>query len=943
MVCRLTPFSWYSALPLNHPERFPTFMPLLGGGIAVWLGLLIVAGAPLLWLLVPIGLTGCILSPRSQLLTASLLTVLVGWLLLLPSVDIELIRQAVAIGGVIALSPLLRGQLLQREWQFATQSMLAKLLQNQQSSNPEQAIAQALVCLQSIAVADAAIALHQLDAVTAEVLGSVPADALPMRLTTPSLFTEAIAQNCCLYYANYPAVPNAAPILIAQDVKVLVVIPLCQPEQLQGAILLYWRHSHSFSPYLKQCIEGLRGGLCNLLKFQDITLRLEKLQARLVSMLETLPQGIIFVDESGEQGWLNHIAALYLNLPQGAVAPIAVAQAMMALRMRADNHQDLAAQGAQFFAQPQVEIRDWQWQFSNPYQVLSFSSAPIHQRGTPGRLWVIDDVTERRLAEEALRTSEERFQLIVHATNDTVWDWDLLTNQLWWNEGIETLFGYTPDQIGQGVDWWYERIHPQDREQVVTSIHAIIHQGQHSWASEYRYLRADGTYAYVFDRGYVIHSPENKPVRMLGGMTDITDRKLAQEELERQNRRAQLFAEVTLKIRQSLQLQEILQTSVTEVQKILIADRVLVYRLWADGTGSGVAEEVLPGLPKVLGRTFPDEVFPEQAREFYLQGGIRSITNVEDDRKIPPCLVKFVQQFKVKAKLVVPILTKAELWGLLIAHQCDSPRQWTDFEINLLQQLANQIGIALTQAQLLEQETRQRQELARSNAELQQFAYIASHDLQEPLRMVTSYLQLLERRYRGQLDADADDFIHYAVDGATRMKTLINDLLLYSRVGTHGKPFEQVDCTVALKRAIANLKIAIEESNATVTYEPLPQVVGDSGQLVQLFQNLVANAIKFQGAAAAVVQIRAEQQGQFWCFSVQDNGIGIEPEYAERIFVIFQRLHKRIEYPGTGIGLAVCKKIVERHGGQIWVQSEPGKGATFFFTLPIQGEPQYGP
>lgn len=418
---------------------------------------------------------------------------------------------------------------------------------------------------------------------------------------------------------------------------------------------------------------------------------------------------------------------------------------------------------------------------------------------------------------------------------------------------------------------------------------------------------------------------------------EIQERNQAETALQQQSLRSQLFAEVTLKIRQSLQIDDILQTAVTEVKKILQADRVLIYRFWADGTGSGVAEAVRPNLPQVMGTVFPQEVFPEETKHLYRHGRIRNLADVDLDRDVPPCLVEFLQQFQVRAKLVVPILTQDDLWGLLIAHQCASPRQWTPFEIELLQQLADQIAIALTQAQLLEQEKLQRQELARSNDELQQFAYIASHDLQEPLRMVTSYLQLLERRYKGRLDTDADDFIQYAVDGALRMRTLINDLLTYSRVGTRGRSFEWTSCTEAVERALANLKVAIEESGAVITYSDLPQVKADPTQLIQLFQNLISNAIKFRREAPCRIGIKAIQQEDAWLFSVEDNGIGIDPQYRERIFVIFQRLNNRVDYPGTGIGLAVCKKIVERHGGKIWMQSELGQGTIFHFTLPEGG------
>jgi PAS domain S-box-containing protein len=225
------------------------------------------------------------------------------------------------------------------------------------------------------------------------------------------------------------------------------------------------------------------------------------------------------------------------------------------------------------------------------------------------------------------------------------------------------------------------------------------------------------------------------------------------------------------------------------------------------------------------------------------------------------------------------------------------------------------------------------EELNRSNEELGQFAYIASHDLQEPLRMVASYTQLLSRRYAGKLDSDADDFIAYAVDGATRMQRLIQDLLAYSRVGTKGKDLLSTSSEEALQHALSNLRGAIEESGALVTHDPLPEVLADEMQLVQLFQNLVGNAIKYQNPGIPKIHIAALNGGKQYRFSVRDNGLGIDPQYFERIFGMFQRLHKREEFAGTGIGLAICKKIVERHGGQISVESQPGIGSTFRFAL----------
>jgi light-regulated signal transduction histidine kinase (bacteriophytochrome) len=226
------------------------------------------------------------------------------------------------------------------------------------------------------------------------------------------------------------------------------------------------------------------------------------------------------------------------------------------------------------------------------------------------------------------------------------------------------------------------------------------------------------------------------------------------------------------------------------------------------------------------------------------------------------------------------------------------------------------------------------EDLKRSNAELEEFAYVASHDLQEPLRMVASFTQLLGKRYRGKLDQDADEFIGFAVDGATRMQQLTQALLAYSRVGTRGKPLAPTDCNLILQLARNNLFKALEESRAEVTSGPLPTVPGDEVQLIQLFQNLIGNALKFHGESPPTIRIDAQEDNGDWRFAFRDNGIGISPAHQERIFKIFQRLHHRSEYPGTGIGLAICKKIVERHGGRLWVESEEGRGATFFFTIP---------
>ncbi|MCD4844999.1 MAG: GAF domain-containing protein [Methanosarcinales archaeon] len=302
-----------------------------------------------------------------------------------------------------------------------------------------------------------------------------------------------------------------------------------------------------------------------------------------------------------------------------------------------------------------------------------------------------------------------------------------------------------------------------------------------------------------------------------------------------------------------------------------------------------------------------------------------------EKRFSPPALLI---EHNVVCGLTVAIPGENRPFGILGTHH-DQPHPFSKDDAHFMEALANVLADAIQRNRAEAKLKQSVADLKRSNVELEQFAYVSSHDLQEPLRMVSSYVQLLERRYKGKLDADADDFIGFAVEGANRMQRLINDLLAFSRVGTRGESFKSTDCEAVFDQALSNLKIAIEDSGAEVTHNALPTVIADASQLVQLFQNLVGNAIKFRSEEPLHIHISAKQKSDEWEFSVADNGIGIKPEFFERIFVIFQRLHGRDEYSGTGIGLAVCKKIVERYGGRIWVESEPGKGTVFYFTMPV--------
>jgi signal transduction histidine kinase len=307
---------------------------------------------------------------------------------------------------------------------------------------------------------------------------------------------------------------------------------------------------------------------------------------------------------------------------------------------------------------------------------------------------------------------------------------------------------------------------------------------------------------------------------------------------------------------------------------------------------------------------------------------------VSDLERNEPPQYRGIAEFEYLSQSIATMMTAVREHSRLLEQQVAERTAELKYSNELLEM---EIAVRNEAQEYLAQRT---QELGRSNADLEQFAYVASHDLQEPLRMIGSYMQLIEQRYNDKLDQDAREFIHFAVDGAQRMQGLINDLLAYSRIGTKGSDFTPIDCGKVLATALGNLRMGIQESGAEITHDLLPTVRGDATQLAQVFQNFIGNAIKFRDKLPPRIHVGVQEQDGFWQFSVRDNGIGIAPEYFEKVFVLFQRLHGRGSYSGTGIGLAICKKVVERHGGRVWIESTPGAGSCFFFTIPVYKENQ---
>jgi len=537
-----------------------------------------------------------------------------------------------------------------------------------------------------------------------------------------------------------------------------------------------------------------------------------------------------------------------------------------------------------------------QRQISEPILVLAHTAHAIADRrdysvraakGGQDELGVLTDAFNQMLTrideqDRALKESEERLHLALMSSGVGTWSWSVVENSLVWDDYIHPLFGLEPKTFPGRFEDLLHLVHPDDREHVQQVVAKTLEQDA-PYDAEYRVVWPDGRVRFLASRGKVYRDAGGNPARMSGVSWDVTDRKKAEE------------------LRQQL-------AAIIDSADDAILSKGLdgMVRSWNAGAARlfGYRPEEIIGRPAAL--LIPQDRLDEEPKI------VERLTRGE---QVEP----FESIRRKKDGTVVPV-------SLRISAIKDIDGRITG---------ASKIVRDITEQKLAEERLHKLlADLERSNRELEQFAYVASHDLQEPLRMISSYTQLLEQRYSAKLDDDAREFINYAVDGARRMQRLINDLLEFSRVSTRGRRLEEMDANEVLGIVRVNLSAAIEDAGALVTNGELPTVMGDRTQMSQLLQNLIGNAIKFRGAAAPHVHIAASEGADEWVLTVKDNGIGIAPEYFDRIFVIFQRLHMPADYPGTGIGLAVCKRIVERHGGRIWVESQPGNGATFSFSIP---------
>ena len=545
-----------------------------------------------------------------------------------------------------------------------------------------------------------------------------------------------------------------------------------------------------------------------------------------------------------------------------------------------------------------------------------------------------------------LKTARDRLGVAVEAGRLGTWEWNIASGRIHWSAVLEGIHGIPAGSFRGDFEAYQSDMHPEDRERILGTVTRTLESGARDYQVTYRIVRPDGAVRWLEARGICERDAAGRPLKLTGVCNDVTDRReaeelarrLAVETVERRNaeaanargvQQAALGADVAAALADpTLGVAPMLQRCTEALVRRL---GVSFARIWTLDAGGAVLE-LQASAGKYTHLDGPHSRVPVGALKI---GKIASeklphLTNaVPTDERVGD--KEWARREGMVAFAGYPLLVGERVVGVM-AMFATAPME--EHVLGLLGSIAATIAQGLERRRAEIALERHAQDLARSNAELQQFAYVASHDLQEPLRMVTSYTQLLARRYQGKLDADADDFIRYAVEGVGRMQALINDLLTYSRVGTRGGAFQPIAAGLPLAEAVANLSVTVEETGALVTHDPLPEVRGDRNQLIQLFQNLIGNAIKFRGAAQPRVHVAASAAGGLVEFRVTDNGIGIAPEYRERVFVIFQRLHTRSEYPGNGIGLSLCKKIVERHGGTIGIETAPGGGSVFRFTLP---------
>ncbi|WP_117594442.1 PAS domain S-box protein [Haloprofundus halophilus] len=539
---------------------------------------------------------------------------------------------------------------------------------------------------------------------------------------------------------------------------------------------------------------------------------------------------------------------------------------------------------------------------------------------------VQNDITERKTRERQFSTLIDNVPgMVYRCRNEQGWPMEFVS------DACREITGYKAETLeSDAVSWGDDVMDQTENPNLWEQIHEAAADGE-SFSVTYRIETANGESRWVRDFGRGVFDDNGNFVDIEGVITDVTDRKERERELERRANQQQTVADLGQFALENDDLDELMDRASRQVAdaldneycKVLDLDSHAEELLLRQGVGW---RDGIVGEARVSATESDSQAAYTLANDHPIV-----VEDLETDSRFDG--PELLRSHDVRSGLSTVIGPFDEPWGILGTHDTEK-REYSEEDVTFVQSIANVLAEAIERRQYQQELEQLVADLEESNERLEQFAYAASHDLQEPLRMVSSYLQLLERRHGDAFDEDAEEFLAFAVDGADRMRAMIEGLLQYSRIETSGDPLEPTDLDSVLDEVLEDLQLRIEESDADVTSDPLPRVEGDASQLRQVFQNLLDNAIEYSGDEPPRVHISAERAGDEWAVSVHDEGIGIDPDDTDRIFEVFNRLHTHEEYDGTGIGLAVCQRIIERHGGDIWADSDPGEGATFSFTVP---------
>jgi PAS domain S-box-containing protein len=757
---------------------------------------------------------------------------------------------------------------------------------------------------------------------------------------------------------------------------------------------------------------------------------LERSRAQLQAVVDNLAEGVMLVDAEGRILSMNHTALHMLGYTDLEEVPKQLSEYQNRYQVftldgrLAEREEWPIGRLIQGEAYTGYEVRV-QHKDTGLEWIGSFSGRTLQESEGETRLAVLTmrNITQQKWAESALRESEERFRLAARATNDAIWDWDLEGDVIHWNEALTDLFGYPAEEPhSRSIGWWKKRLHPDDTSLVVESLEKMVASSQEAWSAAYRFQRADGSYADIYDRGWVVRDQSGKPVRMVGAMRDISHYKSAEDALRRSEARLRYLADSMPQLvwtakpdgtvdyyNQRYHLYGGIEPGRTEAWEwgptLHPDDLQTTVEAWEEAVRTGKMYQIEHRVRMADGsyRWHLSRGIPAYNEQGAITRWYGTATDINDFKQIQETLRVREQRMNrlFEANLIGIVsrhasgkivaandaylniigYSRAEIEAGSLSLSQITPPEYQKLDQQCTEALVRQgyfkpyekeyirkdgrrvpvligytlfedeqpefIGFVLDLSELKQVQAElaeYAQKLKHSNEELENFAFIASHDLQEPLRKINLFGNSLRRHLHGKMPPEAEQHLDRMQNAVVRMQAMINGLLELSRINTHGGDFETVDLRQIAEEVVSDLEALTLSTGGQVIIGPIPPVQGDALQLRQLLQNLISNGLKFQGEGLTpVVQVKGERsqsglQPQVTLI-VADNGIGFEAGSAEQIFQPFVRLHGRSQFEGSGMGLAICRKIVERHGGQITAHSRPGEGSQFIITLPGTGRP----